>query len=391
MANHDRNYGRQLEELRLQIASLISAEKSYNVPAICRRYGLRDGDEQEAFQSKNKYVQSRLKEVSDADVLRIARELHNSTGDHDLGEILAKLDEQKAASITELTRRRIVGELQTIDISGQLPLMEFLGKLWPLRSMTSPQYPGTTLEDLLYQHCVRNYDMDNREMLEALGIMTCSQAKLFELLEAIVDPMVRDESEQQPIVTRLNAHLTRDKFSLAAAGSISGSPKYKVRPTGGAGITPADDTISSTLAAFSETDVHDRWEKALKRRVDDPAGAITLARTLLEDVCKMMLSEAGETYEKNDDLPKLYRKVAKLLKLAPDDHTEDAFKRILGSCQSIVETLGTLRNRLGDAHSSGPKPAKPLARHAELAVNLAGTMATFLVTTWQARNATKSK
>jgi hypothetical protein len=63
----------------------------------------------------------------------------------------------------------------------------------------------------------------------------------------------------------------------------------------------------------------------------------------------------------------------------------DAFKRILGSCQSIVETLGTLRNRLGDAHSAGPKKNKPLPRHAELAVNLAGTMATFLVDTWQAR------
>jgi hypothetical protein len=385
MANTDRNSQQTFEGLRLQIASAISAEKSYNVPAICRRYGLRDGDEQEAFQSKNKYVQSRLKEISDAEVLRIAREVHNSTGDHDLGEILAKLDEQKAASITELTRRRVVGELQTVDIPGQLPLMEFLGKLWPLVKMTSPQYPGTTLEDLIHQHCVRNYDMDNREMLEAVGIMTCSQAKFFEVLEAIVDPMVRDETEQQALVTKLNAHLTRDKFVLAPAGNISGSPIYKVRRTGGSGLTPADNAITSTLAALSETDVHERWEKALKRRGDDPAGAITIARTLLEDVCKMILSQAGETYENSDDLPKLYRKVAKLMKLAPDDHTEDAFRRILGSCQSIVETLGTLRNRLGDAHSSGPKPAKPLARHAELAVNLAGTMATFLVTTWQAR------
>ena len=96
--------------------------------------------------------------------------------------------------------------------------------------------------------------------------------------------------------------------------------------------------------------------------------------------------QAGVSHTENDeDLPKLYRKVAKKMKLAPDDHTEDAFKRILGGCQSIVETIGTLRNRLGDAHSSGPKRARPLPRHAELAVNLAGTMATFLVTTWQAR------
>jgi hypothetical protein len=116
-----------------------------------------------------------------------------------------------------------------------------------------------------------------------------------------------------------------------------------------------------------------------------PEGAITLARTLLEDVCKWILDEAGETWREADDLPVLYRKLAKLLKLAPDDHTEQVFKQILGSCQSVVESLGALRNKLGDAHSPGPKRARPHARHAELAVNLSGAMATFLVATWEAR------
>ncbi|WP_458437716.1 abortive infection family protein [Methylorubrum extorquens] len=72
-------------------------------------------------------------------------------------------------------------------------------------------------------------------------------------------------------------------------------------------------------------------------------------------------------------------------KLAPDDHTEQVFKQILGSCQSVVESLGSLRNKLSDAHSPGPKRARPQPRHAELAVNLAGAMATFLVATWQTR------
>lgn len=84
-------------------------------------------------------------------------------------------------------------------------------------------------------------------------------------------------------------------------------------------------------------------------------------------------------------MPVLYRKLAKVLKLAPDDHTEPIFKQILGSCQSVVESLGALRNKLGDAHGPGPKRARPQARHAELAVNLSGAMATFLVATWEAR------
>ncbi|MCP2223812.1 abortive infection family protein [Bradyrhizobium elkanii] len=108
-----------------------------------------------------------------------------------------------------------------------------------------------------------------------------------------------------------------------------------------------------------------------------------MARTLLEDVCKWILDQAGETWQEADDLPVLYRKLAKVLKLAPDDHTEQVFKQILGSCQSVVESLGA--NKLSNAHSPGPKRARPQPRHAELAVNLAGAMATFLVATWEAR------
>jgi hypothetical protein len=54
-----------------------------------------------------------------------------------------------------------------------------------------------------------------------------------------------------------------------------------------------------------------------------------------------------------------------MLKLAPDDHTEEVFKQILGSCQSIVASLGAIRNKLGDAHSQGPLRAKSSPRHAE--------------------------
>ena len=44
-----------------------------------------------------------------------------------------------------------------------------------------------------------------------------------------------------------------------------------------------------------------------------------------------------------------------------------------------------MRNKLGDAHGKGKKAVKPAARHAALAVNLAGAMAMFLVETWSSR------
>jgi hypothetical protein len=61
------------------------------------------------------------------------------------------------------------------------------------------------------------------------------------------------------------------------------------------------------------------------------------------------------------------------------------FKQILGGCTAVVEGLGSLRNRLSDSHGKGKAPVKPATRHAELAVNLAGATATFLVATWKVR------
>jgi hypothetical protein len=60
-------------------------------------------------------------------------------------------------------------------------------------------------------------------------------------------------------------------------------------------------------------------------------------------------------------------------------------KRVLGGATSVVEGLGSLRNKIGDAHGQGGKPVRPTARRAQLAVNLAGAMATFLVDTWAAK------
>ncbi len=150
---------------------------------------------------------------------------------------------------------------------------------------------------------------------------------------------------------------------------------------------PADTIVSDALQRFDAEGITDAWNKALSRREADPAGAITAARTLLETVCKHLLEDAdgNATYGSSDDLPKLYRQASELLNIAPSQHSQDAFKRILGSAASIVEGLGTLRNKVGDAHASGGKPVKPAPRHAALAVNMAGSMALFLIETANAR------
>lgn len=149
---------------------------------------------------------------------------------------------------------------------------------------------------------------------------------------------------------------------------------------------PSDQPISKVLQRFDSHSIQIVWSKALDRRQSDPEGAITAARTLLETVCKHILDERNVGYGEKTDLPKLYHLVSEELNLSPSQHTEEVFKQILGGCSSVVNGLGALRNKLGDAHGQGKKPIRPATRHAELAVNLAGSVALFLVETWEFNN-----
>ena len=154
----------------------------------------------------------------------------------------------------------------------------------------------------------------------------------------------------------------------------------------GRGRAPGDEVTTDALATFDAEGVQAVWAKALARRSTDPEGAITVARTLLETVCKRILIGLGTPAGDKDDLPKIYSATAKGLRLAPDQHVEEPIKAILGGAMNLVNGIGTLRNRFSDAHAPGAKmPVRPSERHAKLAVNTAGAVATFLVETYLER------
>lgn len=145
---------------------------------------------------------------------------------------------------------------------------------------------------------------------------------------------------------------------------------------------PASNSIGAKLINVNSQYVHDHWTKALERKAKDPEGAITLARTLLESCCKHILDKKGVEYNPAKlEISDLYKMAAKELNMAPEQHSEQIFKQILGGCSAIVNGLGSLRNKHGDAHGKSNTSVKPSLRHAELAVNLSGSMALFLIET----------
>lgn len=148
---------------------------------------------------------------------------------------------------------------------------------------------------------------------------------------------------------------------------------------------PASDVMDTPLGDFSIAGVRTTWHKAIERIDNDPEGAITAARSLVESVCKHVLEENGESH---NDLDNIYRQTSRLLKLAPDQQSEQSFRQLSGACNSIVGSLNEIRNRFGDAHGRSSSDAVPSVRHAELAVNVAASLAIFIIRTSTEENTT---
>jgi hypothetical protein len=102
-------------------------------------------------------------------------------------------------------------------------------------------------------------------------------------------------------------------------------------------------------------------------------------------VCKLTLQAAGVAFDDNWDLPKLYHETCQALVLTPSQQTDAAYRAMLGTCQSVVNSLAVSRNREGDAHGR-VEPVAPAPRHARLIVGIAGALAVFLIETWEQRS-----
>jgi len=105
--------------------------------------------------------------------------------------------------------------------------------------------------------------------------------------------------------------------------------------------------------------------KALELAVLENTGlAFDLAKTLIESVCKTIITERGGTFDRNDDLPGLFRAATRAVPFLPADLASDASARrsllqTLNGLSTALQGVCELRNTFGFAShgSEGPRPA----------------------------------
>ena len=194
-------------------------------------------------------------------------------------------------------------------------------------------------------------------------------------IERIFDPLeFRDVTKDpQAAIDDFNAHLKRDGFEIA----LTGDGRAKVLSCSGQTV---DFQSPPTYTPLSQEFVVEHLNKCDRKLVEgDFRGAITNARSLCEEVlCDIERHLDPKAGRYDGDLPKLYKRVRKLLKMEPSDYpANDAVLVLLRGLTTVVDGLAGMSNAFGDRHGGGSVSAK--AHHARLAVNAANTVCTFVV------------
>lgn len=118
--------------------------------------------------------------------------------------------------------------------------------------------------------------------------------------------------------------------------------------------------------------------------VENPGLAFDLAKTLVESVCRAVLSERKIAHTEDDDLPKLFKAAATHLPFLPptaggEAETRGSLKKTLGGLSTAIQGICELRNQCGFAsHGSGNPRPEMEAVQALLAAEAADAIVGFL-------------
>ena len=172
-----------IEELKNAITLFLYDEKAYNLPIVCKKYGLEDGEEDEAMRSKRIYVSSRLKSKDNNFIIDLVEKL-----------------------------------IKDYDSSYFLEIIEphYGNKLFKISSITRINLQKNYLLEIEFK--ANGCD----------SISYLSDKKLIKLFEDIVHPKNNTIEEQIKIVSVINKIITIDGFSLQERDNISGRAIFKV-------------------------------------------------------------------------------------------------------------------------------------------------------------------
>jgi hypothetical protein len=197
------------------------------------------------------------------------------------------------------------------------------------------------------------------------------------LLSEVMDPreFMDTKLDVSAAAEYVNKRLRYDGFEVGIDNGLA-----KVRHLEGSAVeckTPFEGSVDEGHLFIEE-----QLQKCEQKIQDgDYDGAITNGRSLLEAVLTELerkLDSSAQPYD--GDLPRLYKRVQRLLNLDPArPEIITPLKQVLSGLAGVVSGLAGISNRMGDRHARTYKPSR---RHAVLVVDSAKTLVNFLFDTY---------
>jgi HEPN domain-containing protein len=306
-----------------------------------------------------------------------------------------------AGGISRITRQNIFDGLRidNVNWSGRLEEVEFLQRLYDLKSLPSYDSRFRDAAADIWQHRVNNptdWDDDWVYGDTRFDLLNGPENQFLRFLAEIVHPVVRpDRNESLKIVQQFNDQLRPEGWHLIEDERIAGRPRFVGRPVRNSGhrsMSRARSAADALDAGWMQKEI-ERLENAVE---GDPALAIGTAKELIETCCKTILGKLGIEVSRGDDLPKLTKSVAKALRLVPEGISDEArganaIRLILQNLSAMTQNLAELRGLYGSGHGRDGRHRGLEARHARLAVGAAAAFIDFVTETYHSRSATVAK
>jgi hypothetical protein len=156
------------------------------------------------------------------------------------------------------------------------------------------------------------------------------------------------------------------------------------------GMAPSK-TLGELIKGRDMPAIHREFDRAMETVTSKPREAVSAASNILESIFKIYIEDNNLRMPEKQDLQPVFKVVRADLGLDPGTIEDQDLQRIISGLFSIVDGIGALRTHAGSAHSEGRKSYRLESRHARLSVNAAHTVATFVMETWDKKEAAKPK
>ena len=207
-------------------------------------------DRPERVSSKPKYCEWRIQSLTEDELLDLARRclaLHlPHHGEMALQDAVWNVEAQGRQALTSVSRKALAGWLDRRILDASFKPAEFVGRFGALRGdeknydWNSATYAadGSLLVEIAFwsnatgrsAKALEDRPVRMSDLLKAFGFDQWPDRRVFQMLEHLTHPDVRQGPEQQQWVDGLNGILAADDFKLHEHDRISGHPTFRVGP-----------------------------------------------------------------------------------------------------------------------------------------------------------------